>query len=63
MSAPRKTKTSTDVKRRYNEKTYDSIRAALPKDTVAAFREKCAARGVSQASVLLAAVERFLEEA
>ena len=31
----RKTHTSTAVKRRYNEKTYDMVRASLPKDLVA----------------------------
>lgn len=62
MSAPRKTTTSTAVKRRYNDKVYSKIQAELPKETVAAFRAKCAERGVSQASVLLAGIERFLTE-
>lgn len=62
MSAPRKTTTSTATKRRYNDKVYSKIQAELPKDTVAAFRAKCAERGVSQAGVILAGIERFLSE-
>lgn len=60
MSAPRKTITSTEVKRRYNDRVYSKIQAELPKETVAAFRAKCAERGVSQASVLLEAIEKFI---
>lgn len=60
MSAPRKTTTSTEVKRRYNDRVYSKIQAELPKETVAAFRAKCAERGVSQASVLLEAIEKFI---
>ena len=60
--ANRKTTTSTEVKRRYNDKVYSKIQAELPKETVAAFRAKCAERNVSQASVLLSAIEAFLKE-
>ena len=62
MMAIRKTTTSTEVKRRYNDKVYAKIQAELPKDTVAAFKDKCRALGISQASVLLAAIETFLAE-
>ena len=41
--AKRKTRTSTEVKRRYNEKTYTLISASVPKETAAAFKAKCAA--------------------
>ena len=54
-------KTSTEVKRRYNEKTYTQIRAALPKELAEAFKAECERRGVSQASVIKEAVEKFLE--
>ena len=37
----RKTKTSTEVKSRYNQKTYDVISVRVPKELAAAFREKC----------------------
>ena len=58
----RKTHTSTAVKRRYNEKTYTLITANIPKELAAAFKAKCAEKGVSQASVVKAAIERFLAE-
>ena len=58
---PRKTTTSTQVKRRYNDSVYSKIQCELPKDTVAAFKEKCKETGVSQASVILEAIEAFLQ--
>lgn len=58
--AARKTTTSTEVKRRYNEKIYGRIYLQLPKETVEAFKAKCNNSGVSQASVLLEAIENFL---
>lgn len=58
----RKTHTSTAVKRRYNEMVYDRIGVALPKDLVARFKRKCEVTGVSQASVIREAIERFLAE-
>ena len=58
----RKTHTSTAVKQRYNQKTYGTIKVLLPKELVAEFKEKCTARGVSQASIVKAAIERFLAE-
>ncbi len=56
----RKTKTSTAVKRRYNEKVYDTVRASLPKEMAEAFKAKCAAEGISQAQIIKKAVEDFL---
>lgn len=58
--AKRKTKTSSAVKQRYNQKTYGAVTAYLPKEIVADFKEKCAAEGVSQAAIVRAAVEEFL---
>lgn len=58
----RKTKTSTEVKRRYNEKTYTMIAASIPKETAAAFKEKCAAEGVPQAQIIKRAIEEFLKQ-
>lgn len=60
--ADRKTTTSTEVKRRYNSKVYSKIQAELPKDTVAAFRAKCKETGVSQAQIILDAIEKFLRD-
>lgn len=56
----RKTKTSTAVKRRYNEKTYTMIAANVPKDLAAAFKAKCADEGISQAQIIKKAIEDFL---
>ncbi|MCM1225443.1 MAG: ribbon-helix-helix domain-containing protein [Lachnospiraceae bacterium] len=58
----RKTHTSTEVKRRYNEKTYTLISASIPKETAAAFKEKCAAEGIPQAQIIKRAIEQFLSE-
>ena len=58
----RKTHTSSAVKQRYNAKTYDVVKACIPKELAAAFKAKCAGKGVSQASVIKAAIERFLAE-
>ena len=55
-----KTTTSTEVKRRYNERVYSRIYLQLPKDLVEAFKAKCKDLGVSQASVLLESIENFL---
>lgn len=57
----RKTKTSTEVKQRYNQKVYDLISVRVPKDTAAAFREKCAAEGIPQAQIIKQAIADFLD--
>ncbi len=57
----RKTKTSTEVKARYNKKTYTAITAYIPKETAQAFKEKCAAEGIAQAQVIKEAIKRFLD--
>ena len=57
-----KTKTSTAVKRRYNEKTYSRVVVYLHKDVVARFKDKCAETGTTQASVVREAIEKFLAE-
>ena len=56
----RKTHTSTAVKQKYNTKTYDVISVRIPKDLAAAFKEKSAAEGISQASIIKAAIEEYL---
>lgn len=55
-----KTHTSTEVKRRYNEKVYDNIAVRVPKELAAKFKEKCLSEGVSQAQVLKKAMEDFI---
>ena len=61
IPAARKT-TSTEVKRRYNDRVYCKVQAELPRDTVTAFKAKCKVKGISQASVLLEAIENFLRD-
>ncbi len=56
----RKTKTSSEVKRRYNNKVYSTVRAELPKDLVEEFKKLCSDKGISQASVLKKAIEEFI---
>ena len=56
----RKTRTSTAVKNRYNQKVYDQIAIKIPKELAAAFKAKCAAEKVAQAQVLKKAIEEFL---
>lgn len=60
--AKRKTRTSTEVKRRYNEKTYTLISASVPKETAAAFKAKCAAEGIPQAQIIKKAIKDFLSQ-
>lgn len=57
-----KTKTSSEVKQRYNKKVYTQVGYWLPKDLVAKFKEKCERYGISQASVVREAIEKFLKE-
>ena len=57
-----KTHTSTEVKRRYNEKTYKRIYVQFPIDMVNKFQTKCERYGISQASVIREAIEKFLAE-
>ncbi len=47
---------------KYNQKTYDTISIRVPKETAEQFKEKCAERGVSQAQVIKAAIQSFLEQ-
>ncbi|MBR2134256.1 MAG: CopG family transcriptional regulator [Eubacterium sp.] len=57
-----KTHTSSEVKRRYNEKVYSKLSFQLPKDLVAEFKERCKQDGISQASVVKAAIEQYLNK-
>ena len=60
MAEEKKNRTSVKAVDRYNKKTYDMISVRLPKETVTAFKEKCAAEGVSQAQVIKKAITEFL---
>lgn len=58
----RKTHTSTEVKRRYNQKTYSQIIVSVKKDTATKFRAKCEEKGISYSQVLKKAIEEFLSK-
>ena len=57
-----KTKTSTDVKRRYNEANYTRIYLQVPKETGDKFKAKCEAEKIPQRKVLIDVIEEFLGE-
>lgn len=58
----RKTTTSWQVKKRYNDRVYARVACDLPKETVEKFKERCNVLGISQSRVILEAIEKFLEE-
>lgn len=58
----RKTHTSSEVKRRYNEKTYTNLILAVKKETAAAYKAKCAAQGIPYSAPLHEAIRSFLEQ-
>ena len=58
--AKRKTTTSTAVKKRYIDKTYDRVTAYVPKEMAEAFKAKCAAEGIPQAQIIKKAITEFL---
>jgi predicted metal-dependent hydrolase len=58
----RKTKTSTEVKRRYLNKVYTRIAADLPKDLAAKFKETVKRNSTTTAQVLRTALERYIAE-
>jgi len=58
----RKTRTSTAVKRRYNDKVYTRIAVSVPKAMAAEFKQKCKNDGISQAQVIKKAIDEFLKQ-
>lgn len=58
----RKTKTSSEVKNRYNKKVYDSITVRVPKDLAQAFKQKCNEQVIPQAQIVKKAINDFLNE-
>lgn len=55
-------KTSWQVKARYNAKAYGNISVRLPKELVDDFKNECASRKVSQAQVFKKAIEDFINK-
>lgn len=62
MEEKKKTFTSTEVKRRYNEEVYSQISFSAPKDLVEEFRELCKEMEISQASVFKKFIADFVEK-
>lgn len=58
----RKSKTSSEVKTRYNQKTYDVIAVRVPKEMASAFKAKCVAEDIPQAQIIKQAIEEFLQK-
>ena len=58
--AERKRRTSTEVKTRYNNKTYDVISVRVPKEMSADFKRKCSETGIPQAQIVKNAIADFL---
>ena len=58
----RKTYTSTEVKRRYNERVYTQVGTQIPKELATKFKEKCVEKDIPQRQVLIDAIERFVED-
>lgn len=58
--AERKSRTSTEVKTRYNNKTYDVISVRVPKEMAAAFKQKCVETSIPQAQIVKNAIADFL---
>lgn len=55
-------KTSWQVKKKYNDKTYGRISADIPKELAEQFKARCKENGVSIASVIQEAVEDYLQK-
>lgn len=62
MATNRKTKTSTEVKARYNKKAYDIVSVRVPKEMAEAFKSKCVAEDIPQAQIIKQAIEEFLQK-
>ena len=58
----RKTHTSNEVKKRYNDKTYDRITIVVRKETAAAYKAKCNAQGIPYSAPLHEAIENYLSK-
>ena len=58
----RRTRTSTEVKGRYNKKAYEAIKVLVPKEMGVRFKEKVKENGDSMASVVRKAIGEYLAE-
>ena len=53
-------KTSTNVKRKYNEKVYRQLNVQIPTDLYDDFQNRCAEMGIPQRQVIIELIEAFL---
>lgn len=60
--AKRKTHTSSEVKNRYNTKTYDRITVSLKKDIAKRYKEKCDRIGITRSEPIHNAIDEFLRD-
>lgn len=51
---------ASEARKRYNEKTYATIKVDLRKELVQRFKEKVKSRGDSQARIIKKAIEDYL---
>ena len=58
----RKTHTSSEVKNRYNKKTYTTIVLSLRKEKAEAYKQKCTELGISFSEPLHKAVDELLNK-
>lgn len=61
LKPKRKTHTSTEVKNRYNKKTYSQISVSVHKEKAEAYRVKCKELGISYSEPLHNAIEETLK--
>lgn len=57
-----KTKTSTEVKNRWNKAHYKKIIIQLDSGLIDRFREKCKRDGIAQAAIIREAIKNYLGE-
>jgi predicted DNA binding CopG/RHH family protein len=55
-------RTSTESKRKYNERVYTKITVQIPNELAERFKAKCEADGTPQRQVLMELITRFLSE-
>ena len=58
----RKTKTSSEVKMRYNAKTYTQLALSVKKEVAEAYKAKCKANGIPYSEPLHKAIADYLNQ-
>lgn len=62
LKPKRKTKTSSEVKARYNAKAYDRIQINVRKEKAAAYKAKCEELGITYSEPLHKAIDEILNK-